>query len=182
VAERSAQRTGIDHSLTSLQPGSLAPARWTQNLHADSAEAVAQNVGSARSGKLASMKEGDGSGMIHHIGVFASDFDRSREFYRAALRPLGIVIGYETEDIAEFWHEENDTPSLSLERAQGRPTSGVHIAFAARDRSAVEEFFKAAVAAGGSSRHPPRHWPEYSAYCAFVSDPDSNNVEALHKD
>jgi len=24
--------------------------------------------------------------------------------------------------------------------------------------------------------------PEYRAYCAFVSDPDGNNVEAVHKE
>ncbi|WP_237330192.1 hypothetical protein [Streptomyces sp. BA2] len=32
------------------------------------------------------------------------------------------------------------------------------------------------------SRHAPRHWPEYRAYCAFVSDPDGNNIEAVHKE
>ena len=61
-------------------------------------------------------------------------------------------------------------------------TRGVHVAFEAADRSAVDAFHQAAVAAGGISRHEPRHWPEYRAYCAFVSDPDGNNIEALVKD
>jgi catechol 2,3-dioxygenase-like lactoylglutathione lyase family enzyme len=119
--------------------------------------------------------------MIHHIGVFASDFEASRDFYRAALLPLGIIVGYETDDVAEFWRLEDDTPSISLERANGEVTKGLHVAFASPDRSSVEAFFEAALSAGGRERHPPRFWPEYAAFCAFVSDPDGNNVEAVHK-
>ena len=120
--------------------------------------------------------------MIHHLGVFASDFEASRELYRAALTPLGITIGYQTEDVAEFWRAEDDTPSLSLERAAGEATRGLHLAFAAPDRTSVEAFFAAALSAGGRERHRPRYWPDYSAYCAFIDDPDGNNVEAVHKD
>jgi hypothetical protein len=38
------------------------------------------------------------------------------------------------------------------------------------------------VTTGGVSRHGPRHWPEYRAYRAFVSDPDGNNIEAVYKE
>jgi len=120
--------------------------------------------------------------VIHHIGVFASDFEASRAFYAAALRPLGVTAGYETEDISEFWRPADDTPSLSLERAVDQQTRGLHVAFAASDRDAVDAFFLAATAAGGRPRHEPRYWPEYRAYCAFVTDPDDNNVEAVHKE
>ncbi len=61
-------------------------------------------------------------------------------------------------------------------------TRGFHLAFEASDRQAVDAFFWAALAAGGTERHAPRHWPRYRAYCAFVSDPDGNNIEALHKE
>ena len=120
--------------------------------------------------------------MLHHLGVFASDFDASREFYRAALGVLGIEAGYETEGIAEFWRAGTHTPSLSLERASGEPTQGLHLAFAAPDRAHVDEFFRVALEAGGQERHAPRFWPQYRAYCAFVSDPDGNNIEAVHKE
>ena len=82
----------------------------------------------------------------------------------------------------EFWHAESDTPSLSLQRGGVEVTRGLHLAFAAADRSAVDAFFAAALAAGGTKRHAPRYWPEYRAYCAFVSDPDGNNIEAIHKE
>lgn len=125
---------------------------------------------------------GSSESFIHHIGVFASDLATSRGFYSAALAPLGVRIGYESDVAAEYWHPDSDTPSLSVEQAGAEPTHGVHVAFTADDRSQVEAFHAAAVAAGGSSRHAPRHWPEYRAYCAFVSDPDGNNIEAVHKE
>jgi len=122
--------------------------------------------------------------MIHHLGVFASDFAASRAFFTAALEPLSIVVGYENAEVCEFWHAAAATPSLSLHPAPatGEATRGLHLAFQAEDRTAVDAFFVAAVAAGGSERHAPRHWPEYRAYCAFVSDPDGNNIEAVRKE
>jgi catechol 2,3-dioxygenase-like lactoylglutathione lyase family enzyme len=120
--------------------------------------------------------------VLHHLGVFASDFEASREFYIAALGTLGIALGYERPDIAEFWRLEEDAPSLSLERAADDCTRGLHVAFAAPDRAHVDAFFQAALGAGGVERFAPRFRPEYRAYCAFVSDPDGNNIEAVRKE
>lgn len=121
---------------------------------------------------------------IHHLGVFASDFEASERFYTAALDALGIGVGYRADGVTEYWRPEQDTPSLSLERAQdgAAVTSRAHIAFTAAGRDAVDAFHAAAVAAGGASRHGPGWWSEYRAYCAFVSDPDGNNIEAVHKE
>ena len=121
---------------------------------------------------------------VHHLGVSASDFEAGERFYTAALEALGITIGYRSDGVAEYWHPERDTPSLSLERAETMTaaTKGVHIAFTAGSRDAVDAFYAAAVAAGGAPRHAPRAWNEYRAYCAFVSDPDGNNIEAVHKE
>jgi catechol 2,3-dioxygenase-like lactoylglutathione lyase family enzyme len=122
--------------------------------------------------------------LIHHVGVFASDFAASESFYTRALEALGIGAGYRTGTIAEYWIPEHDVPSLSLETAPTNAdvTRGLHLAFGASDRSSVDAFFRAAVGAGGTSRHEPGYWPEYRAYAAFVSDPDGNNVEALVKE
>lgn len=120
--------------------------------------------------------------MLHHLGMFASDFEASRDFYVAALSPLGIAPGYESSDVTEFWRPEHDTPSLSLERAAEEVTRGMHVAFRAPGRAQVNEFFRAALRSGGRERFAPRFWPEYGAYCAFVSDPDGNNIEAVHKE
>lgn len=82
--------------------------------------------------------------MLHHLGVFASDLQANRQCYLACLRTLGIAPGYEAPDIAEFWRPEEDTPSLSLERAAEDVTRGMHLAFSAPDRTHVDEFFQAA--------------------------------------
>ena len=121
---------------------------------------------------------------FHHVVVFASNFGASETFYTTALATLGIRAGDRTETGAEYWTAEHDTPSFGLEAAptSAEVTRGLHVAFEAADPSAVDAFYQAAVAAGGTSRHEPRHWTEYRAYCAFVSDPDGNNVEALVKD
>jgi len=125
-----------------------------------------------------------GRPLIHHVGVFASDYAASRRFYTEALRPLDIVVGYEAEGVTEFWLRGQDTPSLSLETAATPDdvTRGVHIAFAANDRGQVDAFFEAAVKARGRPRYHPRHRPEDKAYCAFIGDPDGNNIEALVKE
>lgn len=122
--------------------------------------------------------------LFHHLGVFASDFSASESFYTKALAALGIQAGYRTETIAEYWIPGQNTPSLSLETAEARAdaTRGLHIAFEATGRGAVDAFFAAAIDAGGTPRHEPRYWPDYGAYAAFVSDPDGNNVEALVKE
>ncbi|MGW6055462.1 VOC family protein [Streptomyces sp. NPDC055189] len=125
---------------------------------------------------------GTTTSFVHHLGVFASDFEASERFYTSALEALGIGVGYRADGIAEYWSPERDTPSLSLERGEGAVTRGVHIAFTAASRDAVDACHAAAVAAGGAARHGPRAWSEYRAYCAFVSDPDGNNIEAVHKE
>ena len=120
--------------------------------------------------------------MIHHLGVFASDFAASRPFYVAALWPLGIQVGHETDGIAEFWLDRVRHAFSVAGDGQRCPDSRHAIAFIASTRHQVDEFYDSAMKAGASPRHAPRHWPEYGAYCAFVSDPDGNNSEAVHKE
>lgn len=119
---------------------------------------------------------------IHHVTLIASDLEASTRFYTAALKPLGVV-GEAADGGAEFWEDELDTPSFGLYPAgDATVTRGAHIAFTARDRASVDTFYEAALAAGGTSRYGPRLWPEYRAYCAFVDDPDGNNIEAVYKE
>ena len=61
---------------------------------------------------------------------------------------------------------------------------GLHVALAADDRAAVDEFHAAALAAGGTDNGAPgvreRYHPNY--YGAYVLDTDGNNDEAVcHK-
>ncbi|MFT3967798.1 MAG: VOC family protein [Sphingobium sp.] len=123
--------------------------------------------------------------MIDHLGIGASDFAASRRFYDAALAPLGMAViveimaersggyqgvGYGRDGKAGFWLG-NDGPR----------GTGIHIAFAAADREAVDAFHRAAMAHGGRDNGAPGLRPHYDPdyYGAFILDPDGVNVEAV---
>ena len=118
--------------------------------------------------------------MLDHLSIQCDDVSLSARFYDAVLSPLGghrvmdfgAVIGYGSAAKPEFWLGPRTT---------GEGFRESHIAFSAPDRSAVEEFFRSAVAANADVLHPPREWPEYHPgyFAAFVRDPDGNNVEAV---
>jgi catechol 2,3-dioxygenase-like lactoylglutathione lyase family enzyme len=65
---------------------------------------------------------------------------------------------------------------------RGRPPArGVHLAFPAPGRDAVDAFHAAGLAAGGTDNGEPGPRPIYHAsyYAAYVLDLDGNNVEAV---
>lgn len=116
--------------------------------------------------------------MLDHIALNVRDFDASKRFYEAALKPLGCevimefpgVCGFGSEGKPYFWIFQRDEPSA--------PT---HVAFASPDRATVDAFYEAATAAGGADNGPPGLRPQYhpTYYGAFVHDPDGNNIEAV---
>ena len=124
--------------------------------------------------------------MIDHIGFTVSDLARSRDFYLGALAPLGITIQMEvTEEMtgghgAHLGLGREGNPFFWIGSA-GRVATGVHVAFAAPDRAAVDAFHAAALAAGGTDNGAPGLRPQYhpNYYGAFVLDPDGNNIEAV---
>jgi catechol 2,3-dioxygenase-like lactoylglutathione lyase family enzyme len=112
--------------------------------------------------------------LIDHIHLRARDLAASKRFYRAVLESLGKGQSIQ-EDDKHFMADE-----LWIDRAD-KATSTVHLAFQARDREAVENFYKAALAAGGRDNGAPgerRYHPGY--FGAFVLDPDGNNIEAVY--
>jgi len=124
--------------------------------------------------------------MIDHMGFPVRDIIRSRAFYDAALRPLGLaplvvipapedggggsVVGYGRDDDPFFWIGDN--------QAVGE---GIHVAFRAESRAVVDAFHAAALALGGTDHGAPglreHYGPNY--YAAFVLDPDGVNIEAV---
>ena len=126
--------------------------------------------------------------MIDHTGLQVTDPKKSRNFYDKALAPLGyqmmmeipkehtdgmVVLGYGVPPKPDFWMSEG-TPN------QPR----LHIAFSATNRQQVDEFYKAALTAGGKDNGVPGPRPHYHKdyYGAFVLDPDGHNIEAVcHK-
>jgi catechol 2,3-dioxygenase-like lactoylglutathione lyase family enzyme len=124
--------------------------------------------------------------MIDHTGLNVSNPEKSRHFYERALAPLGYqqlmevpkeftkglaVVGYGVPSKPDFWISEG---------APNQPR--VHVAFRAANRTQVDEFYKAALEAGGRDNGPPGPRPHYHVnyYGAFVLDPDGHNIEAVY--
>jgi catechol 2,3-dioxygenase-like lactoylglutathione lyase family enzyme len=117
--------------------------------------------------------------MLDHVTIGVSDIERSKAFYDQALRPLGIErlyaegptsAGYGAGRKAFFW--------IGLRHAS---QTGTHVAFTAEDWETVQQFHRAALAAGGKDNGPPRLRPHYheNYYGAFILDPDGHNIEAV---
>ena len=125
--------------------------------------------------------------MLDHIGFSVSDFARSSSFYQKALAPLGIKIIMQVSkeetgsyEGAGFGDDQKPYFWIGAGGSGGRHAP-FHVAFTARDRAAVDAFYQAAMAAGGTDNGPPgiraHYHPNY--YGAFVLDPDGNNIEAV---
>ena len=122
--------------------------------------------------------------MIDHIGFPVSDYARSKAFYLQALAPLGYAL------VMEVQQDENDSPAAGF-GVGGKPDlwiggegglqRPIHIAIAAPNRTAVDAFHRAALAAGGKDNGAPGLRPHYHPdyYAAFVLDPDGHNIEAV---
>ncbi|HEY6878026.1 MAG TPA: VOC family protein [Polyangiales bacterium] len=123
--------------------------------------------------------------MIDHTGLNVSNGKKSRAFYDAALKPLGISVQMEvpaehTGGALVLGYGEPGKPDFWI--AEGAPnTPRLHIAFRAQTRKDVDAFYAAAIAAGGKDNGPPgiraHYHPNY--YGAFVHDPDGHNIEAV---
>ncbi|HEY5334154.1 MAG TPA: VOC family protein [Solirubrobacterales bacterium] len=118
--------------------------------------------------------------MLDHVLIDVDDFDRSRAFYEMVLAPLGIEVASEPAPQMVGFGEAGKPYFWVM--ARGRPSvHGVHFAFLAPDRDAVDTFHAAGLAAGGTDNGAPGPRPIYhsSYYAAFVLDPDGNNIEAV---
>ena len=126
--------------------------------------------------------------MIDHYTLLVSDYEVSKAFYLAALKPIGYELVMELTKAM--------LPDLPCDKTCGigpggkpvfwlRPGDTIvptHIAFSAADRGQVDAFHEAAMKAGAKDHGAPGlreiYHPGY--YGAFVLDPDGYNVEAVN--
>jgi catechol 2,3-dioxygenase-like lactoylglutathione lyase family enzyme len=121
---------------------------------------------------------------IDHAKLPVRDLDSARDFYAAALAPIGwrlvteeplAVLHFGTGDGGE------DHEPIAFERTSA-PIARCHIAFLASAPEQVDAFHAAALAAGGTDNGRPGerpYGPRY--YAAFVLDPDGHNLESVYK-
>ncbi|MBX3159091.1 MAG: VOC family protein [Deltaproteobacteria bacterium] len=117
--------------------------------------------------------------LIDHVQLVVRDLAASRRFYAAVMKAIDIPPGPAGEDY--FSYDELWVSTATSAGAQGELTGRGHYAFATRDRSTVDTFHRAALAAGGRDNGPPGDRPYHPGYyAAFVLDPDGNNIEVVH--
>jgi catechol 2,3-dioxygenase-like lactoylglutathione lyase family enzyme len=126
--------------------------------------------------------------MLDHTGIVVSDLPKARKFYDAVAKALGLGIVAPHKDFFLLGKGPGEIPYLWIGTI--RPSYWVegsraginqmHVAFAAKDQAMVDEFYRAAMAAGGrdNGKPGPRQFSE-KYYGAFVLDPDGNNIEAV---
>jgi len=115
---------------------------------------------------------------LDHVAIPVGDLAEGRRFYEQALAPLDAAF------VAEFPGgivlRGNGSSMVALRDSSTEYRAPVHVAFSA-DRSVVDAFHEAALAAGGTDNGAPGVRPHYheNYYAAFVRDPWGNNVEAV---
>jgi catechol 2,3-dioxygenase-like lactoylglutathione lyase family enzyme len=116
--------------------------------------------------------------LLDHLQLVMRDLAASQRFYGAVLKVLEVPMGGTGDGY--FWADEFFVSTADSEAAQGQLTGRHHSAFQAKDRAAVDAFYKAALENGAKDNGPPgerKYHPGYHA--AFVLDPDGNNIEAV---
>jgi catechol 2,3-dioxygenase-like lactoylglutathione lyase family enzyme len=126
--------------------------------------------------------------MLDHTGFVVTDLARARRFYDAVAKALGLatadngqesfLFGRSAEEPIPYLWIGITRPSYWAEGSRAGLNQS-HVAFTASSKEMVDEFHRAAIAAGGRDNGAPG--PREGAgdyYGAFVLDPDGNNIEA----
>tara|TARA_R110000824_G_scaffold84305_4_gene210346 strand:- start:38 stop:421 length:384 start_codon:yes stop_codon:yes gene_type:complete len=121
--------------------------------------------------------------MFSHITLGINDFVAAEPFYDAIMETLGIPPCLRRETGKAYGRATG--PKLFIGPAfDGEPAragNGNHAAFLAPSRSAVDAFYAAALAHGGSDEGAPGLRPHYhpNYYGAYVRDPEGNKLQAV---
>src|SRR5258706_963489 len=95
--------------------------------------------------------------MLDHVSLGVRDLERSRRFYDAALRPLGLVR------IVDFQQRGSDYGAMAgqlgveftiTQESGVKPVRGMHICFRAPDHAALRGFPAAALNVRGTADGP----------------------------
>ena len=85
--------------------------------------------------------------MLDHVGLDVSDIKKAKDFYAAALKPLGYEIFMEWEKW--LWFAVNGKPDFWLNGLEQKPRRSFMWRFVHKIGALVDQFYAAAIAAGG---------------------------------
>ena len=120
--------------------------------------------------------------MIDHITIYVKDLEKSRKFYEKVLSVLDYKLNIWSKERGYygFWLWEDPFFEIVQSDENNPAHKDVHIAFKAKDKKEVDNFYKVAIEVWAKDNWEP--WPRknYSPtyYACFVYDLDWNNIEA----
>lgn len=121
--------------------------------------------------------------MFSHVTVGTNDLGKAGKFYDAVLNTLGKSRGLEGDTFISYGARLGGRffVMIPYNRQPAIVGNGVHAAFRAESRKAVDAFHSAALANGGSDEGTPGMRPHYHEhyYGAYVRDPDGNKLQAV---
>jgi catechol 2,3-dioxygenase-like lactoylglutathione lyase family enzyme len=117
-------------------------------------------------------------GHIDHLWMRVRDLDAASVFYATVARHTGLREGRRWQQGRQF---RGAWATFSLVADGSPPTENLHVAFPATDRQTVQDFHRAATAAGYRDNGAPGERPNRhpGCYSAYVLDPDGTNVESV---
>jgi predicted lactoylglutathione lyase len=121
-----------------------------------------------------------GATLVDHLWLRTTSVQEAKRFYETIAPVVGIRLAHDAPDRVRF---TDGVGSFSFVHGD-QPTENVHLAFGVGGRTAVDDFHRVAISAGGADNGAPGERPQYHPgyYSAFVLDPDGHNVEAVFHD
>jgi catechol 2,3-dioxygenase-like lactoylglutathione lyase family enzyme len=124
--------------------------------------------------------------VLDHVSITVPDLGAAARFYGAVMAALGVPEVGRGDRWLSYGERANATHPercyISVHAGTGpEPEARRHWCFKARDRAAVDAFWRAGLDAGGADDGEPGLRPDYHPhyYAAFLRDPAGNRVEAV---
>ena len=128
------------------------------------------------------------SNIFSHISLAVGDFAQAKSLYTPMMAALGLELVWDSPEDGGLGYgvkepEEREWVTL-FAKIPGKimdDKPGIHVAFNAPSRKAVDDFHEIALANGSKSRGEPGLRKDYGDryYAAFVVDPWGNRLEAV---
>lgn len=120
--------------------------------------------------------------MPSSITLTVKNLPSSTSFFLSALQPLNYIYRGKVDNAIAFGTRDSPPDFWVTQETPGIPAGAAHVAFPAISQKNVQEFFIAAIKAGGKCHGEPLLRDEASGYySAAVIDLDGNSIEAVYR-
>jgi len=119
--------------------------------------------------------------MIDHVTIKVSNLEKSKEFYQKVFKPLGYHLSFGKDNVFYAFDIGNNCLFEIIQFNNETPLTSTHIAFRAKSKKQIHEFYNSALSTGGVDNGAPGPRPQYTEnyYACFILDPDGHNIEVM---